>query len=59
MAKKITKKSLNIQSIDLMILIVQNLNLLRVLPKTKKNRNDTAEYLKTLLKELEELKTKL
>ena len=59
MAKKITKKSLNIRSIDLMILIVQNLNLLRVLPKTKKNRNDTTEYLKTLLKELEDLKTKL
>ena len=59
MAKKITKKSLNIQSIDLMILIVQNLNLLRVLPKTKKNKSDTANYLKKLLKELEELKTKL
>lgn len=40
MAKKITKKSLNIQSIEVMILIVQNLNLLRVLPKTKKNKND-------------------
>ena len=59
MAKKITKKSLNIQSIDLMILIVQNLDLLRVLPKTKKNKSDTANYLKKLLKELEELKTKL
>lgn len=59
MAKKITKKSLNIQSIDLMILIVQYLDLLRVLPKTKKNKSDTANYLKELLKELEELKTKL
>lgn len=38
MAKKPTKKSLNIQSIELMILIVQNLELLRVLPKTKKNK---------------------
>lgn len=59
MAKKITKKSLNIQSIDVMILIVQNLNLLRVLPKTKKNKNDAANYIQSLLKELEELKTNL
>lgn len=42
-----------------MILIVQYLDLLRVLPKTKKNKSDTANYLKELLKELEELKTKL
>ena len=59
MAKKITKKSLNIQSIELMILIVQNLELLRVLPKTKKNKNSVIEYHKELLKELEGLKNKL
>ena len=59
MAKKPSKKSLNIQSIEIMILIVQNLNLLRVLPKTKKNKNDTAEYLKSLLMELEDLKKNL
>ena len=59
MAKKTTKKSLNIQSIELMILIVENLELLRVLPKTKKNKNSVIEYHKQLLKELEDLKNKL
>ena len=59
MAKKPTKKSLNIQSIELMILIVQNLELLRVLPKTKKNKNSVIEYHKQLIKELEDLKNKL
>ena len=59
MAKKITKKSLNIQSIELMILIVENLELLRFLPKTKKNKNSVIEYHEKLIKELEDLKNKL
>lgn len=59
MAKKITKKSLNILSIEIMILNVKNLELLQKLPKTKRNKNYSEMYLTELLKELEELKTKL
>ena len=59
MEKKTTKKSLNIQSIELMILIVENLELLRVLPKKKKNKNSVIEYHEKLIKELEDLKNKL
>ena len=46
-------------NVELMILIVQNLELLRVLPKTKKNKNSVIEYHEQLIKELEDLKNKL